>query len=795
MSAPATVLPAAAPAEPSVGPVQARALQRRSRMAAGIIILIFLCFGFAYSMVVPPFETPDEPFHYGFARHIAQGNWLPVQSAVETGPWAQEGSQAPLYYLLTGWLTRGIDQGDFADIAVRNPRANIGDPLDPGNKNFMLYSGSQPALVGSNLALHVGRWFSLLLGAITLWCVYLTAELGVKAPAGKRRTDYVFALLATAFVAAIPQFLFISASFTNDTLVIAACAAAVYWLARLLAKPGTVPIRWWEWVVLGVLIGVAALSKLQGLGLVPLAGLAVLFLGWRRRSWRLVLQAAVCVAVPAAAIAGWWFLRNITLYGDWSGLGHLTSINGRRTELLTLEDFWPEFRGLRYSFWGLFGWFNILLPDWFYQAADLLTVVAAAGTVGAVVQTVRRSPAPRADQGRLRVLVLLLAWAALIFLLLIYWTLQATGSQGRLIFPGMIAYGILLPLGVDFWLQWGPRALRWAVWAAILAVLVGMSCYALLGLLPGAYNAPRPVAALPEAAKQVNILFDADAPVELAGVQVGTGRYHPGERVSVTLYWRAAEPLRQDYQLFIQFLDENSHEVANLTSHPGWGRNPSSRWQPGALYADPYLVPVRGPIEAGSPLLARVYTGLIDPASADTGNLPLKAHTLDGAEVTPIVAAVELAPWQPPDISALDLQPATAVFGNVIQMSGYDVPANTLEAGTVLTTTIAWDATGQPATDYTAYVHMIDAQGRQVAGYDRAPAGDRFPTSHWRRGDQVVSTFALNLPADLPAGDYQLWVGLYETTSAGALRLPITDAGGLSAGDGQVAIGSVTVQR
>ena len=256
-------------------------------------------------------------------------------------------------------------------------------------------------------------------------------------------------------------------------------------LARLLAKPGTVPIRWWEWVVLGVLIGVAALSKLQGLGLVPLAGLAVLFLGWRRRSWRLVLQAAVCVAVPAAAIAGWWFLRNITLYGDWSGLGHLTSINGRRTEPLTLEDFWPEFRGLRYSFWGLFGWFNILLPDWFYQAADLLTVVAAAGTVGAVVQTVRRSPAPRADQGRLRVLVLLLAWAALIFLLLIYWTLQATGSQGRLIFPGMIAYGILLPLGVDFWLQWGPRALRWAVWAAILAVLVGMSCYALLGLLPG----------------------------------------------------------------------------------------------------------------------------------------------------------------------------------------------------------------------------------------------------------------------------------------------------------------------
>lgn len=804
-------------AEPSVAAVsglaEEQALQRHSRLGASIIILIFLCFGFAYSLVVPPFETPDEPFHYGFARHIAQGNWLPVQSEVETGPWAQEGSQAPLYYLLTGWLTRGIDQNDFAGIAVRNPRANIGDPLDPGNKNFMLYSGRQPALVGSNLALHVGRWLSLLLGAVTLWCVYLTAELGVKAPGkrrgptvGRERADYALALLATAFVAAIPQFLFISASFTNDTLVITACAAAVYWLARLLARPASAPIKWSEWVVLGVIIGIATLSKLQGLGLIPLAGLTALFLGWRRRSWRLVLQAAICVAVPVAVLGGWWYVRNITLYGDWSGLGHLTSINGRRTEPLTLEDFWPEFRGLRYSFWGLFGWFNILLPNWFYQAADLLTVVAAAGVGGAVVQTVRRAPAPLADQPRLRVLMLLLAWAAMIFLLLIYWTLQATGSQGRLIFPGIIAYGILLPLGVDFWLQLGPRTLRSAVWAIMLAVLVGMSAYALLSLLPGVYNAPQPLVALPESAQPVNLVFDAEAPIELVGIEVGRGRYHPGERVPVTLYWQAERPLRQNYQLFIQFLDENGREVANLTSHPGWGRNPSSKWQPGTLYADPYQVLVRGPLDAGSPLLARVYTGLIDPASAETDNLPLKVHTLDGTEVTPFVAAVELAPWQPPALDALGVKPAAAAFGNVIQLAGYHVPSDvtlaaeqvataTLQGGTALTTTIGWEATGQPSTDYTAYVHMIDAQGQQVAGYDRTPAGDRFPTSHWRAGDQIVSTFALSLPPDLPSGDYQLWVGLYETASAGALRLPVTDAGGLPAGDGQIQIGSVTVRR
>ena len=235
-----------------------------------MIIGLFLALGLAYSLVVPPFETPDEPFHYGFARHIAQGNWLPVQRIDEDSHWAQEGSQAPLYYLLTGWLTRGINQDDFATIAVRNPRANIGDPLNPGNKNFMLYSGYQPPMAGSNLALHVGRWFSLLLGALTLWCTYLTAEFivaGLTPCTWRARTD--LPLLAMMLVAVIPQFAFISASFTNDTLIMAASAATIYWLARLLSRPASRALHAWEWGVLGMLLGIVALSKLQGLGFVP----------------------------------------------------------------------------------------------------------------------------------------------------------------------------------------------------------------------------------------------------------------------------------------------------------------------------------------------------------------------------------------------------------------------------------------------------------------------------------------------------------------------------------------------
>ena len=105
----------------------------------------------------------------------------PCKAAKATDPWEQEGSQAPLYYLITGGLTRWIDQSDFAAITVYNPQANIGSPFVPGNKNRMLYSALPLPLRGTNLALHIGRWVSVLLGAFTLWCTYRTAQLAFPA--------------------------------------------------------------------------------------------------------------------------------------------------------------------------------------------------------------------------------------------------------------------------------------------------------------------------------------------------------------------------------------------------------------------------------------------------------------------------------------------------------------------------------------------------------------------------------------------------------------------------------------
>lgn len=738
------------------------------------IVVGFVLLSFWYSLAVPPFETPDELYHYGYIQHLARGNGLPVQNAGLTGPWQHTGSHAPLYYILAGRLTSWIDQSDFEAIAITNPRSNMGDPLYPGNKNRMLYSAADLPLQGANLGLHVARWFSILLGVVTLWCVSQTARFAF-APGDRR------ALLPPLLLAVIPQFVFISGSASNDNMVIAACAMGVLWLAYLLSAAGERPIRMVEWVVLGVLLGVAALSKLQGLALFALAAGVGIGVAVRRRDWRVPLVAALPVALPALAIAGWWYWRNYTLYGDWFGLNYLLTINGQRTEPLEWGDWWHEFRGLRYSFWGLFGWFNILLPRWIYHVLDGVTLVAIGGIVVRIGQRLLRPEAAPADgqTATIRwIRGMLLAWVLLSMAAVLYFVLRATGSQGRLLFAAIGAVLTLLVVGVDVWLKLLPRIARRGTWALLVLLLAGATLYTGAVLFPRSYAAPASPTTLPDTAQPVDITYAGlnDDVIRLRGVELPTGRYTAGESVPVTLYLSTPTPPSFDYELFIQLLDEAGNVLGNVTTHTGWGRYPTSLWEPGRLYADTYAVLVSQRIDPRAPVLARIYTGFIDPRDSNQDLSPVAAYNAQGDEVIPVVGTVTLVPWTQPQPGEYGLTPQAVDFGGVLALVGSSVTVDTpvtVAPGDTVTTTLLWEAQAAPTTDYTTFVHLLDADGNWVAGYDQAPGGRRFPTHAWQPGDRTVSELPIVLPPDLAAGEYTLWVGVYDAASAGAERLTV----------------------
>ena len=727
-------------------------------------LLLFLLLGFWYSLAVPPFEAPDEIHHYAFARHLSQGNGLPVQTAESGGPWEHEGTQAPLYYFLVGRLIAGIDQSDFDRISVLNPHANLGDPLFPGNKNRMLYSARPLPLVGANLAMHVGRWFSLLLGFATLLLTYGIARLALP---GSR----IQPLLVLLIVAAIPQFQFISATVSNDNLAITLSTATVFGLAHLLSRTDHAPI-WYEWLILGLLVGLAALTKLHALGLVGLSGLVICWLAWQRRDGWLLVRAGLLVFVPALLLAGWWYWRNYTLYGEWLGVKQLLTINGLRVEPRTLDDLLGELRGVRYSFWGLFGWFSILMPGFVYTGLDVVSVMVAAGVALSVV-VAWPNRATILQQPHMRVQWLLLIWVLMLIGLMFYWLTFATSGQGRLLFPAISGYGVFIVSGLSLWVRLISGPWRLPLFLLLPVGLFAASLYTLAVLLPDSYHAPDPLRSVPAQATPYQAIYRTPhgEEIELLAVKVEGGRFQPGDEVSVTLYLRTAAPIQSDYPLFIQLLAQEELVVGNVTTHPGWGRLPTSLWQPGAIYADRYQVTVWDNVSNRSPLMTKVFVGFVDPRS----RLPLPVHTADGVAVDrAYVSELSVLSNQPLDPAIFLLRPTDADFSGQIRLLGYEYPpGGQVGRDRQIFVTLLWEASGQPAQDYTAFVHLVNGQGEQVSGFDQPPAEGRFPTSVWQTGDRSLSRFPIEIPAGLAPGTYELWAGLY-ADEAGLERLPVT---------------------
>ncbi len=117
-----------------------------------------------------------------------------------------------------------------------------------------------------------------------------------------------------------------------------------------------------------------------------------------------------------------------------------------------------------------------------------------------------------------------------------------------------------------------------------------------------------------------------------------------------------------------------------------------------------------------------------------------------------------------------------------IVLDDYQVPSATLEQGKAAVLFLSWSAQAQIDKDYSLFVHLVDRNGKQVAGYDGTPGHGDLPTSGWRRGPPISDVIVLPIPSDVPAGDsYRLEVGFYDPATL--QRLTFTGANGQGSGD------------
>lgn len=755
-------------------------LLKRHRVAGGILVL-FVALGVTYSVIVPIFEAPDEMSHYPFVAHLAEGGGLPVQRAGQETLWQQEGSQPPLYYALAAALTHWLDVSDLPAIHRINPHARVGIPLAHDNKNIVIHTDREAfPWRGAVLGVHLTRFFSLLLAVGTLLCTYALGRTLFP-------DDRPIAVTALALNAFIPMFVFISASVNNDNLVIFLSSLTLVLLVRLIRRGATMR----RLLLTGVIIGLACLTKLSALGLIPLAGLALglAYLnqapatraGGHRagdgpagfiRRWTVDYA---LMLLPIIAIAGWWYVRNWLLYDDPTGLNAMLDIVGRRPIRLSLFDLFAEFEGLRINFWGLFGVVNVLLrPTWLYRVFDALTLVAM---IGVPFWAWRRWRAGRPTPWR--ELGLLSAWLIIEFVALMRWTSETFASQGRLIFPAIAPISLFLALGL---LAWFP-----AHWRGRVAVGLGAFFFLLTASAP--FTSIRPAYArppiltpdqIPPTARPFNATYGNVA--RLVAFEVDTTVARPGEAVPVTLYWQALGPIGEDLSIYVQLVADRDQILGQVDSYGGGGLYPTSMWSAGEVIPDRFRVPVqRAPAQ---PLAAYLIAGLYRYRTAER----LPAVDPAGQKVLlPVLTRVKIAvPTRP---SA----PQHALDANLdgwARLVGYDLSAGQVRAGEAVTVTLHWRAEGRPDRDYTVFVHLLDAHDRPLADGDGPPLANWYPTSFWEAGEYLTDSHRLPIPADLAAGHYRIAVGLYEPL--GGRRLPVLDGQGRPTTD-RVIVGEVDV--
>ena len=770
-----------------------------------IILILFTALSAIYSVVVPPFEASDELWHYPMVKYIADHWDLPVQYPANVGPWRQEGSQPPLYYALAAAATFWIDTSDMEVVRHLNPHADNGIATPDGNINLVVHNPMLEAFPwrGTVLAVHLIRFLSVLMGTAAVYLTYLIVrEVLPDQPA--------LALGAAAIHAFTPMYVFISGSVNNDNLVVPLCNLALLMLLRLARqRMWTIRQALARYLVLGVVLGLAVLTKTSALALTVLTALVVVVravrAGRRRpgrsqydlepadklhpsEGWREFLMGGLATLVPLLAISGWWFLRNLRLYGDLTGFDTFFMILGTRDVEADLAQLWRERYSFAAGYWGNFGGLNVPMPAWAYSVLNALAITAALGLVVLSLRQIlrsqkhlvigRRSFSPTVC-GRAS-LVICFLWALGVFIPWLWWARITWSSQGRLVFPAISVWSLLLALGLSGWFprRWG----KWAV-AAFALLLLGLSVAAPCAWIAPAYALPEPLTDAQIADRSFSAItyqLDADfgGVMRLLGYDLETEEVEPGGRVGLTLYWEALATTDRDYTVFMHVLGEEELLLAQRDAFPGLGRLSTTWLEPGFRWADRYVLQI--PDAAYAPDTAQIKIGLYDRTSGArllTSNCRPQTVGCDNVRFGQIEVRARSG-----DVP----NPISVNFGDQMALVGYDLDRRVAQPGETITLTLYWRGLRRMETNYTVSVQLVDVRQNKAAQDDNWPQGGAAPTAAWEPGDVIADVKTLTIHPDASPEAYNVRVVVYVFEEGEIVHLPVIPAGGRMLADHQV---------
>jgi hypothetical protein len=444
--------------------------------AATFLLAIYVGLALAYRDAVPLFEAPDEPSHIHYAAFVYNEGRLPRQQPLEV---PGEGMQAPLVYVVAAPLlgNAGIDIDSAARELGKAMLPLYGHPRREGGGPALAINAHDNRLFvtdGSLEPLRVLRSTSLVFG---LLAVILTF-----AAVWRLSRDARFALLAGALVAFDPQFLFSSAYFSNDPAAAAIGAAGLWVVVRGLEDVGRARMRR-HYLVGAFVIALGVWTKSSTLPGLAAAAVTLFAIDPRERRavWIDTGLAAALVLLLAGPYVVWaaqhrgGFLGTDAVLASTVSMMHADQFGGQLPFLANI--YWDA---VFESYWGRFGWFNVVVPKATYLSFFALTFTGVLGWLGG------RSRLPsEALRSRALHRYLLAAFGAT---LAAHFALNfvIVSPQGRQLFATISQGAFLLALGI-YRLIGSERRMLLLTISIVIGLLV-LDVYCLRGVLLPAYR-------------------------------------------------------------------------------------------------------------------------------------------------------------------------------------------------------------------------------------------------------------------------------------------------------------------
>ena len=364
-----------------------RRIPRAAWVCAAVACLNALC----WSIVSPPFQIPDEPDHYAYVMQLAETGSLPVsrfgglsnqENLALAGLHQPEVRRQPRHTIGSLAEERELEQ----DLGVSKGRGERGSPAAgvAASQPPLYYAlESVPYVLAGGTVLNRLAWMRVA-SAFTAGLVALFVFLFIREVLPRDSWTWTAGGLA---VAVSPLLGFMCGAVSPDGLLYAVSAATFWSLARGFRRGLDARTA----IVIGLLLAVGLMTKLNFIGLVPGVIAGLILLGIRATGSGAGHRALLCVALalgigfsPAAIYATANLLSGHSTFGLVSEAAREVSVHPPTNQLNYIlqlylpripgaPNYFPGLSPIRQiwfnGFVGLYGWLDTTFPQWVYRAA------------------------------------------------------------------------------------------------------------------------------------------------------------------------------------------------------------------------------------------------------------------------------------------------------------------------------------------------------------------------------------------------------------------------------------------